>query len=71
VTELSVPGGPFGITSLWQACSYYVKCNQDCVYDSQIGKAWCQAIAEGAAVGGYMTNKSSADTNFESYLVCI
>jgi hypothetical protein len=27
--ELCIPVGPFGITSLWQACSDYAKCNQD------------------------------------------
>jgi hypothetical protein len=32
--ELSIPVGPFGITSLSQACSDYTKCNQDSMYDS-------------------------------------
>jgi hypothetical protein len=63
--ELSVPVGPFGITSLWQACSDYSKCNQDSIYDSQIG----QMIAEGAALGGFTTNESSADADFESNVV--
>jgi hypothetical protein len=48
---MSVCGGPFKVTSLWQACSDYARCNNDAIQDSLTGKTWHLAIAEDAAVG--------------------
>ena len=37
INQLSIPGGPYDVTTLRQASSY-AKCNWDSIYSSQIGK---------------------------------
>jgi len=71
MNELCIPGGPFDVKVLRQACFNYAKCNQGCIYYSQSHKTWHQAVEEDAVVGSCTSGGRNEYTDFESYLVHI
>ena len=71
MNKLSIPGRPFDVNSLRQACFYYAKVNKDSVYGCWSGKTWHQMIAEDAVAGGLASKCRHEYTDFESYLAHI
>ena len=69
--QLSIPGGPFHVHLLRQACYVYASAHMDSVYDSRSGKTWHQVIAEDASAGGYASDSMHDHSHFESYLAHI
>ena len=66
--QLSIPGGPFDVSLLRQACFVYASEHKDFLYDSRSGKTWKQVIAEDAGAGRYESRGWHEDADFESYL---
>jgi len=71
MNELYIPGGPFDVKVLRQACFNYVDCNQGCIYDTQSHKTWRQAIEEDAVAGMYATKNRQEQTYFYTYMANI
>jgi hypothetical protein len=68
MNQLSIPGGPFDVKSLRQACFEYAVCNHGAIYDSQSCKTWRRAIEEYAVEGKYATNNGHEEMNFYMYM---
>ena len=71
INQLSVPGGPFGVEVIRQACLNYADCNQGSIYDNQIHKTWRQAIEEDAVAGKYAVKNKQKQIYFHNYMVNI
>jgi len=71
MNQCSIPGGPFDVSSLRQACFDYAKVNMESVYDSQIDRTWHQEYAEDVVAGVCASKCRHERTYFESCLVHI
>jgi hypothetical protein len=71
MNQHSIPGGPFDVNSLRQACFYYVKVYKNFVCYPQSDRMWHWVIAEDAVVEGYAWSCRREHTDFASYLVHI
>jgi hypothetical protein len=71
MNQLCIPGGPFGVKLLRQACFNYADCNQDCIYDKQCHKTWRQAVEEDAVAGGYASSGRQEQAHFNIYMANI
>jgi hypothetical protein len=69
--QLSIPGGPFDVRLLRQACFDYAREHKDSLYDSRSGKTWKQVIAEDAGEEGYESCCRHEHADFETYLAHI
>jgi ankyrin repeat protein len=71
MNELCIPGEPFDVEVLRQACLNYADCNQGSIYDSRSHKTWRQAIEEDAVAGKYVTKNRQKQKYFHNYMVNI
>jgi len=50
INQLSIPGGPYDVTTLWHTSSDYAKCNRDSIYSRQIGKTLWEGMQQRIAI---------------------